>query len=310
MKLDRTALPDPVLLFLIALIGATLWLLKPVPDAAALVRPEPPRAAPVQAPAPVVEPPPPSRRAPDLAALRAGLEADSAAVRERTAALDEQNVEIEKLRLKVDALRIELDALEAQRASIGPPIAPAVPATEEARLQNLVNQRRDQIAQLESELANLKTPPPAPPDANVPRAVRAAQKLPVLVDLIGNRIAPVIGEFFHLPIVALSSEVVATRKRPGETIAEARAPDSQFARFLSKLNTGTRYVSCLLNSDSFAAFFAVREMTARAGLDIAWEPADTSSGRIPIQRVKLVAKPSSRRVVPVPDVMRPVPPGH
>jgi hypothetical protein len=304
MKLSRAALPDPVLLFLIALIGGTLWLLNPVPDAAALVRPEPPRAAPVQAPAPAVEPPPLPPRGPDLAALRAKLEADAAALRERAAAFDAQNAEIEELRQKVDALRAEFEALEAQRASMGPAIAPAVPATEQARMENLVEEHRVEIAQLESELANLKPPPPVPPDAKVPRAVRASQKLPVLVDLIGNRVSPVTGEFFHLPIMALSSEMVATRKRPGETIAEARAPHSQFAQFLFKLNADTRYVSCLLNSDSFEAFFAVRDMTARAGLDIAWEPADTSSGRIAIQRVKLVAKPRSRAVVQVPDVMK------
>ena len=39
MKLHRLALPDPFLMFLIALIGGTLWLLHPVPDAMALVRP-------------------------------------------------------------------------------------------------------------------------------------------------------------------------------------------------------------------------------------------------------------------------------
>jgi ribosomal protein L29 len=306
MKLDRATLLDPVFLFLVALIGGTLWLLNPVPDAAALVRPEPLRAEPVRAPVPVVEPPPPSRE-PGLSALRRKLEAGEFALRRRAAALDADNAEIEELRQKVDALRAELEALEAQRASMHPPNPPAVPASEEAGLTDLVNQRRIQISQLESELANLKLPPPAPPDAKVPRAVRASQKLPVLVDLVGNRIAPVNGEFFHLPRLAISSGLVATRKRPGETIAEARGPHSQFAEFLHKLNSETRYVSCLLNSDSFEAFFAVWDMTIKAGLEIAWEPADTRGGRIQIQRVKLAAKPHARDVVPVPDVMRPGP---
>ena len=99
--------------------------------------------------------------------------------------------------------------------------------------------------------------------------------------------------------------MVATRKRPGETVAEARAPDSQFARFLSKTPPDTRFISCLLNRDSFEAYFAVRDMATRAGFDIAWEVADTSSGKITIQRVKLVSNPRSAGApVALPDVMK------
>jgi hypothetical protein len=225
-------------------------------------------------------------------------------MREGAAALDAQIAEIEMLQRRVDALRTELAALEAQRAPMGPA---AVTSAEESRTEDLVQERRAQMSHLESELANLKSALAAPlPDARkVPLAVHPSQKLPVLVDLSGNRIAPVTGEFFHLPMFTSSSVVVATRKSPGETIAEARAPNSQFARFLSKIHSEKRYISCLLNSDSFEAFYAVRDMATRAGFDIAWEPADTRSGKIPIQKVKLVSKPRSPDdVVPLPDILR------
>jgi hypothetical protein len=305
MKLHRVASAEPLLLFLIALIGGTLWLLKPVPDAAALVRPPAPQAAAVPPPVPAPRPQPAQPRSrPNVADVRAELEAARQAMREGAAALDAQIAEIEMLQRRVDALRTELAALEAQRAPMGPA---AVTSAEESRTEDLVQERRAQMSHLESELANLKSALAAPlPDARkVPLAVHPSQKLPVLVDLSGNRIAPVTGEFFHLPMFTSSSVVVATRKSPGETIAEARAPNSQFARFLSKIHSETRYISCLLNSDSFEAFYAVRDMATRAGFDIAWEPADTRSGKIPIQKVKLVSKPRSPDdVVPLPDILR------
>jgi hypothetical protein len=305
MKLRRAVWIEPLLLFLFALIGGTLWLLKPVSDAAALVGPAaPPAAAPPPVLVPRAESPQP-RAQPNLAAVRAELEAAEQAMRERAAALDTQTAEIEMLQRRVDALRAEFESLEARHASVGP-VATA-PAAEESYLQDLVKERQAETSHLESELASLKSAlaAPAPDTRRVPRAVRTSQKLPVLVDLNGNRIAPVTAEFFHFPMFGRSAEIVAARKKPGETIAEARAPDSQFARFLSKIHPDSRYISCLLNSDSFEAFYAVRDMASRAGFDIAWEPADTSSGKIAIQKVKLVANPRSPRdVVPMPDIMR------
>jgi hypothetical protein len=227
-------------------------------------------------------------------------------MRERAAALAAQSAEIEMLQRTVDALRAELEALEKRRASMGPAAAAAAPA-EESRMEDLVKERQAETSRLEYELARLTAPAvPLPDVGRIPRAVRTLQKLPLLVDLSGNRIAPVTGEFFRFPMLGFSSEKVVTRKKPGETIAEARAPNSQFARFLSKIHSGSQYISCLLNSDSFEAYYAVRDMAARAGLDIAWEPADTRSGKITIQMVKLVSKPLSPRAeVPLPDIMRP-----
>src|ERR1039458_5121143 len=229
MKLHRMALPDPLLLFLIALMGGTLWLLSPVPDAAALVRPNDARrvaAVSPPVPAPRAEPPPQrSRREP--AAVRVELEAVEKTMGERAAALDTQNAEIEMLRRRVDALRAELGVLEAQHASMGPAAAASAPSADEHRMEDLVKERRVEISHLESELASLKAAPAGPlPDARpIPRAVRPpSRKLPVLVDLSGNRIAPVTEEFFRFPLFSLSSEIVATRKRPGETIAAARGP--------------------------------------------------------------------------------------
>ena len=72
MKLHRVASAEPLLLFLIALIGGTLWLLKPVPDAAALVRPPAPQAAAVPPPVPAPRPQPAQPRSrPNVAAGRA-----------------------------------------------------------------------------------------------------------------------------------------------------------------------------------------------------------------------------------------------
>jgi hypothetical protein len=307
MKLHRVALPDPLLLFLIALIGGALWLLNPVADAAALLHPDTPRVAVIHppVPAPRTEPLQPPK-APDLAAVRAQLEAAEKEMRERAATLDTQNAEIDVLQRRVDALRAELAALEAHRSPVDPAAATAL-STEETRAEDLVKQRQMEESHLASELASLKTALEATPSVarRVPRAVGASAKLPVLIDLSGNRIAPVTPEFFHFPMLTLSPDLVATRKRPGETIAEARAPGSQFARFLSKTPTDTRFISCLLNRDSFEAYFAVRDMATRAGFDIAWEAADTSSGKITIQRVKLVSKQrSAGAAVALPDVMR------
>jgi hypothetical protein len=305
MNFRRLPLPDPLLLFLIALLSGTLWLFRPIPNVPARAPREVRQAAAAPPPAPRAQPPKQSA-GPNLATVREELEAAEKAIVTRAAALDAQTAEIEMLQRKVDALRAELAALEAQGASMGP--APALPASsaEESRMEGLVKDGRVEVSRLESELTSLKSAPRVPvSDAKrVPRAVRVSQKMPALVDLSGNRIAPVNGEFFHFPMFALSSETVATRKRPGETIAEARAVKSHFARFLAKIRPDSEYISCLLNSDSFEAFYAVRDMASRAGFDIAWEPADTRSGKIPIQRVKLVSKPHSGDGVKLPDIMR------
>ncbi|MGA8028569.1 MAG: hypothetical protein WB992_15605, partial [Bryobacteraceae bacterium] len=93
------------------------------------------------------------------------------------------------------------------------------------------------------------------------------------------------------------------RIRFGETIDQARGPGSAFRNFLSTIDRKRCYVSCLLNADSFDAFYAVRDLTAKAGLDIGWEPVDTSSGKITIFGVKL-GSPRKKKSVPVPDIIK------
>ena len=50
------------------------------------------------------------------------------------------------------------------------------------------------------------------------------------------------------------------------------------------------YLSILLNADSFEMFREVRRIARKRGIDIGWEPADTSSGQIEMFRVRLSQK--------------------
>lgn len=295
----------PFLLFLTVLAAGSIWMIRPIPGEAAPL-PPPPKAPPVMIPVverPVLELVRVTEA--DIAKLRVELQSAETEVRDKKASLAASDTDLSALQKKVDALRAELQALEAKLAELLARAKHQAVAADDA-LEEKVEEQREQAVKLESDLASLRAQSLTPDERRRLRtAVTPMWRLPVLVDLIGNTIAPVDKDFFRFPMLELSSRFVVKRKRPGETIAEARKPDSMFHEFLADVRKQRGYVSCLLNSDSFEAFHAVREMATRAGVDVSWDPADTRDGNVTIERVHLVNKLSKKdRPVSLPDIVR------
>jgi hypothetical protein len=293
----------PLIVFVAALLAGSMSMIRFVPrDAAPL--PPLPKSPPVLFPLVL---PPAVHSAPateiDIQALRDRLEELRSAIPVHQSSNNVTAAELEALQKKVDELRAQLETLEARRAAT--PAAPSnVPAGDDA-LETQVADDRTQVAAREQDLASIN----AVPDSKIANpqfrgASMPVWKLPAPVELSGNRIAPVDRDFFHFPLLLISSSVVVTRKHPGETIAEAQRPDSMFAKFLERVRKERCYVSCLLNGDSFEAFFAVRDMARRAGVDVSWEPAWTADGHVAITRVRLIRKASDKqKTVALPEIV-------
>lgn len=305
---DRISRATPLLVFAAIFATGSAWIIRPVPGGVAPLPPMP-KAPPVFLPL-VQSPPPAPEEAPkiteqDVQQLRAALENAEAAVRESREALNVSDAELQALQQKVDELRAELAALEAKRAAILAAIG-RTPTPQDEPLSAAVQQKRQEVAELESNLSSLRDQISAlKAKTHVRTALNPRWKLPMPVELYGNRIAPVDRDFFRYPLLPLTTTIVVTRKHPGETIAEARKPDSAFHDYLADMRKHGGYVSCLLNSDSFEAFFAVRDMAKRAGVDVSWEPAWTESGKITITEVHFVKKASKKDVtIALPQIVR------
>ncbi len=199
---------------------------------------------------------------------------------------------------------MELAALEAQKAALRQSRESLAQATRVSDVAAITDQRREEVTSLESDLERVKAsiPRPGPQNLRLTRAIEPVDKLPVLVELFENRITPVTKDYFRFPVLALKPLFTVKRTRLGETIAEAQRPGSRFARFLSTIHPQQSYLSCLLNADSFQAFYAVRQLTEKARIDIGWEPAQTSSGIISVLGVRL-ATPKDKQRVRVPDIV-------
>ncbi|HZU28642.1 MAG TPA: hypothetical protein VFA04_24165 [Bryobacteraceae bacterium] len=297
----------PVLLFLVLFASGSAWMIRPEPGGPA---PLPPMPQPAPVYLPLTPSPPVADETPritdaDVQQLRTQLETAEAAVREAKDSLQISQAELDALQKKVDALRAELAALEAKRAAILAAMGPIAPSPDDD-LARKVNLQREEAAKLESNLQALRDQLAAlDVKTRLRTALRPAWKLPRPVELCFNRIAPLDKDFFHYPLLAMGVTETITRKRPGETIAEARRPDSAFSEFLARVREQGGYVSCLVNSDSFQAFFAVREMAARYHLDVSWEPAWTQNGAIAVTRVHLIKKASKKDItVDLPQIVR------
>jgi len=295
----------PLIAFVAALLAGSMSMIRFVPRDAG---PLPPLPKPPPFLFPLLLPPPAPAAAPvpeiDIQALRNRLSELLNAIRERKSANDATSAELEALQKKVDELRAELETLEARRTAMI--AAPANAPSADDTLETQVADDRTQVAAGEEDLAAIKAAPESKlANPQFRGAISPFQKLPAPVELNGNRIAPVDRDFFRFPLIVLSSSIVVTRKHPGETIAEAQRPDSMFAKFLARVRKEHCYISCLLNGDSFEAFFAVREMARRAGLDVSWEPAWTADGNVAITRVRLVRKASvKQKTVALPEIVR------
>ncbi len=290
---------DPLLLFLIALGIGTVWLIGPIARKRSVtmsrarvhreIGPVPVRAI---------------TKAPDTTTVRAELRAAEAAVRAKVMDADSSEADLDAAQRRVDTLRAELAALEAQRAAMRQNRESLTQTTTAGDLEAIATQRREEITRLESDLERIKAsiPPPRPQNLQLTRAIEPVNKLPVLVELFENRITPVTKDYFKFPLLSLKPLFTVKRTHLGESIAQARQPNSRFAHFLSTIHPQESYVSCLLNADSFEAFYVVRQLTEKAGVEIGWEPAETSGGSISILGVRLATAKDKNRIR-VPDIV-------
>ncbi len=307
MRLLWKSALDPLFLFFAALTVGTIFILGPLARNAPRITVHHIHVQPVIGqtviPVPLTASQPPKL---DTSTFIAELQALQATSRERQIGVEATADEADAAQHRVDAARTDLAALDAKRASLRPVLATSTQPDEADHLHALIAQRRQEADRLQSDLERVTAPAPEP-GTKAPVLALAKEplhKLPQPVELIENRIAPVTKEYFHFPIVMFKPVFTVKRIRMGETIAGARQPDSGFAEFLSTIHPDRLYISCLLNRDSFEAYYAVREMAVKKGIDVGWEPADTSSGVIPMLGVKL-ASPSDKRRVRVPDVISP-----
>jgi len=298
---------DPLFLFVLFLAAGTLSLIVAVrpPRIAAL----PPRPA-VPRPAPL---PPPRLVAvvnnPDVPGAERELRdvtADLAAAEARMQALAAQ---LEEVQSRIRELEEDLRRYQAMSAGTPGGLSVEVLNARRRELENLLAAQKSELVRLTGAMKDLRAA--GSKDLKVKRTeAEAATKLPELVDLIHNRAFPMAKGFYRMPLLAgLDRTYEATRTGDGLTIAEIRAPEGAFSEFLSRLKPERQYVSCLLNNDSFEAYYAVREVVTRRGLDIGWEPADTSGGRVKVYTIKLVsaekaAKSRDEKVPELPDIVR------
>ena len=295
----------PLATFIVALAAGSVWMVRFV---RAEVAPPPPMPRPPAVLVTLVPPPAPrpmTVKDPDLRVLHARLTELLKAIAEQRAANDTSAADLDVLQKKVDDLRAEVESLEARRAALLS-ASETIGPENDAALEIQISNERKTVAAREQDLANAQVQLDAEPwTRSFSASLVPLRQLPAPVELIGNRIAPVDRDFFQFPLIVLSSRLVLTKKHPGETIAEAGQPDSRFAKFLEQVRREHCYVSCLLNSDSFDAFFAVRNMARRAGVEVSWEPAWTQDGKVAITRVRLVGRASgTEKTVELPGVVR------
>ncbi len=241
----------------------------------------------------------------EIERLRRELEAAETDASSRLSALEASNADLETIQAQIEALRAEIASLKAKQAALGPSRLTSVEPAEANRLSVVVDQRREEIELLQADLVRVKAPAALASGerSQLSTASAPSNKLPVPVELIHSQIAPVTRDFFKFTMSGRRPTYSATRSRRGETIEEAGKPDSLFGKFLSKLQPKREYLLLLVNADSFESFYAVRELAMRAGVEVSWQPSDTSDGTIAIVHV---VPPSARHpgVIPLPDVVQ------
>lgn len=321
MNLNWDSLLEPIFLFILSLIAGTLWVIIPMspmqPVRAAVTAEATVKVAPVRK-APTTQP---------LVEEATGLKKESAELGTFIKTLQEQSQlskrELEQLeadnRRSLSQLESEqktLDSLKAQlRALEHRPSGEQSQSNQVARenrdvsaeteaLQKLLAEREREAGRLQIALENTR----ARPASEIPRVPSAtpANKLPVLLELIHNRAVPFNKEFRRSKL-NLFGPTVVERRAEGETVAEIHDPDSSFNEMLDKIRPDKQYVSCLLNSDSFEIFREVRRLVQAKHIDLGWEPADTSSGKITLYPVRITKKPDAHpkaNLPRVPPIMR------
>ena len=320
MNMNWDSLLEPIFLFILSLIAGTLWIIIPT-DPHRQEHRLTAQAAPAVPIVRAVEPPKVQESSPTRKAIEKAKEGETQKAemlkdQEVRVVLTEQDLRhleadnqqltlnITTARKSLEKLRAELDLLRQQ--AVHPESATVISQStkqlqvEIEALRRLLAQRQAESGVVETQLANTKTKS----DLAVPYVPRAspADKLPVVVELIHNRAVPVNKVGYKIGFGL--TNVTATRKWEGETVAELQAPGSVFLEMLSKIKAEKQYLSCLLNADSYEAFRAVRQIAQRKGIDVGWEPADTAGGELKLYRVRLQNKPSKGDVPRVASILR------
>jgi len=106
---------------------------------------------------------------------------------------------------------------------------------------------------------------------------------PVYVALANGTVSPVREPFYNKERKIekagkgqFESVVVASTNKRGETVEKALAGGSAFSKTLRDISPGHEYVALLVDSRSFEAFRAVREVLRERGIPFGWEPSVSS----------------------------------
>ncbi len=202
--------------------------------------------------------------------------------KEKIVAAEQQRVfqAIQDTQQKLEEFKTGLGALDRKEADL------RELAVVLARNVSLLRAKKAEVAALETELGNTRSPFESEV-SSLPVALPAT-KIPVLVELFHERAIPVTKKNFYLDIPKISGPTMATRTGIGETADEISKPASSFNKFLDGIKPDKQFLSCLLNADSFDIFREVRKMAKAKGISVGWEPVDSSAGRITIYPVHSV----------------------
>ncbi len=307
MNLNWDSLLEPIFLFILSVLAGTLWVIVPVHSNR---DPHPPMAnvAPVAQAivTPVPEAPLESPLAEEIETAQGAISEQIDIVRSKEEKVALSGEELKQLEVQNQQLSLNIQAeqknlerlrgeLEILRKQSGDPnsSAPIAKLSKEIQseidsLRRLLQQRQAESAQLVAQLGETKSKS----DLAVPYIPKAseADKLPILVELLHNRAVPVNKTGYKMGFGFTST--TATRKWEGESVPEIQKPGSAFMQYLGKINGNKQYLSCLLNSDSYQVFRVVRQLAQQKGIEVGWEPADTTSGELKLYRVRFQNKPS------------------
>ena len=258
------SLIDPVLLFFLALMSATLVVIVPSNPRFGEADPD------AKVPAPVATPTVANPAVESVAQEMRSLAAEITAVRTR----------LQQLRFDV----ARLDALARQRSTPAPSPGvsePSEPSSELSGLQQLIRDKRQELSRLTIDFDKA-----VPPVGRTPRSspvTLESTKEVVVFGLVHNRVLPLDDEYYTKVSGTLPSGtkvVVATPRKMGETGTEIQQAGSAFQRRLQAIVPAKESVLFVVDNGSFAVFRQAREIARERRLDVGWNPSTTDDGRL------------------------------
>jgi hypothetical protein len=185
--------------------------------------------------------------------LNAEIRANEQQVKESEEKLGELNRKESNLKAKIEAVPGPDPQIEKGSQQLAPQLA--AKQAEVKRLQQALDQ------------AN------GPLEGAVGSPTQVASNLNYrFVHLIKNRAVPVDDK--HYKVDGLRLIPLA----PGETVDEIKRPDSDFGSFLQRIDSSKAVLQCLLESDSFPIFRAVRRLAREKGISVSWKPFNAPDG--------------------------------